>query len=336
MGADSILPSDPVPVLPSEDFSNMSFDFTPDEGQGKIIFTIHGLKGASKTYGAFLITTGRVGGFHSGKTLAISFDKKTKTTKDQWFPTDNIVVHDGKKYYKKDPKERTRSGNMSYYYLQRLMENEMKIGQPDWIIMDGFTELAEILEMSMRYINGLKATQGFSNRNIWKDRGAMIQQIHDVAVRTAKVGVIYTTYSDKDDFIVDGRIELSSVIPKYVDVVMRETDVVIRTTKARTGNKDLFYLKVDSTKFKNYLNLDGTKMPVVEGVTLSQGRTFNITDLAETKSANHKPVPVDENELLPPQNEVKKEIPVIVQEPKPIKTEPKVTPKFEAPNIMDI
>jgi hypothetical protein len=344
MAGDELLPSDPAPTVPLEDFSKMNFDFTPDTSQGKIVITVHAQKGASKTYFSFLVATGRAGGFHSGRTVAISFDNKTKITKDQWFPNDNITVHDGKKYYSKDPRTRTKSGNISYEYLQKLLENEQKNGQPDWVILDGFTELAEILEMSMRYINGLKATQGFANRNLWKDRGAMIQKIHDCAYRAARVGVIYTTYSDKDNIVQDGEIITSAEVPKYVDVVMRETDVVIKTTKSRSKDKDIFYAKVETTKYKQYLNIDGKKMPIVEGVTLSQGRTFNITDLADTKPAVSKPivvdtttkveVPIQQVQLVKeePKKEEKVQEVLKVEEPKKVKEKP----KFEIPDIMNI
>jgi hypothetical protein len=281
-----ILPQDGqgAPTLPTEDFENFKFDFNPDTSQGKIVMTIYGHKGASKTYGTFCICTGRIGGFiPTGRTLALSFDNKTKITKSQWFPNDNIEVHDGKKYYSKDPLIRTKSGYMTYKYLLGLLKHEEQKDKPDWVVIDGFTEVAEIFEMAMRYTNGLKPTQGFANRNIWKDRGAFIQAFHDAALRCARVGLIYTTYSDKDEIIQDGEIIARADVPKYVDVVMRETDVVLNVKKGKNKDGEIYYIVVESTKFKRYMGTNGEMLPLIEGITLQQGKTYNITDLAEKK-----------------------------------------------------
>lgn len=350
---ESLLPAESdVPVVPTEDFENFKFDFTPDTSQGKIVLTVYGHKGASKTYGSFCIATGRIGGFvPTGRTLAVSFDNKTKTTKSQWFPNDNIDVHDGKKYYSKDPKIRTKSGYMTYKYLLGLFNNEEKINKPDWVVIDGFTEVAEIFEMAMRYINGLKPTQGFANRNIWKDRGAFIQAFHDAALRCSRIGVIYTTYSDKEEIIQDGEIVTKSDVPKYVDVVMRETDVVLNVRKSRGKDGDIFLILVESTKFKKYMGTDGKMLPIVEGITLQQGRMYNITDLAEKKltPANKAVIDVKSTVVSEPVKIV--EAPKQIEQPKqetpvttpdkpkvdPIKvTLPPEQPKYEVPNINTI
>ncbi len=317
---ESLLPTEGEGFVPQEDFSKMKFDFTPDTSQGKIVFTIHGHKGAGKTYGAFAITTGRIGGFQAGRTVALSFDKKTKITKDQWFSQDNIIVHDGKKYYVKAPPDmRVKSGYISYLYMQQLLDIEAK-NNPDWIIFDGFTDYTEILEMYMRYINGLKATQGFANRNIWKDRGSAIQDLHDRAMKAAKVGVIYVTYSDKDEIVLEGEVVTKADVPKYIDVVMKETDVVLKATKAKGKDGDLFYLHVETTKYKQYLGTDGKMMPIIDGITLQQGRTYNVTGLAE------KVIPtIQQNQNVGQETVLKKpEIPPLVT-PTEVKNLPALT-----------
>ncbi len=275
-----ILPIDGASGINLDDFSNMKFDFTPDNSQGKIVITMHGPKNAGKSTGAFLITTGRLGGFRSGKTLAVSFDDKTKTTVDQFFKGEDIIVQDGTKYYSEDPLTKTKSGYMSYLYLQKLLENEAP-KKYDWVFFDGLTVLSEMLEMSMRYINGLKPTQGFANRNIWKDRGSMLRTLHNLAAKMVNIGVIYSTYSEKDEIIKDGETVTKEDIPKYIDVVMIKTDVVLKATKGKGKTGNLFFLTVEGTKFKQYYD-HGVLLPITDR-TLKEGTLFDVTGMSDQK-----------------------------------------------------
>jgi len=275
-----ILPVDGSGGVNLDDFSNVKFDFTPDTSQGKIVITAHGPKNAGKSTAVFLITTGRIGGFHSGKTLAISFDDKTKTTYDQFFKGEDIVIQDGTKCYSEDPLTKTKSGYMSYLYLQKLLEHEAP-KKYDWVFFDGLTVLSEMLEMSMRYINGLKPTQGFANRNIWKDRGSMLRTLHNLAVKMANIGVIYSTYSEKDEILKDGETVSKEDIPKYIDVVMIKTDVVIKATKAKGKSGNLFFLTVEGTKFKQYYD-NGKLLPITDR-TLKEGTVFDVTGMSDQK-----------------------------------------------------
>jgi hypothetical protein len=289
---DSLLPKDPVQRDVSreiEDLDKINYDLSPDNSRGKLVITSHGEKGAGKTYGVFLITSGRMGGFPAGKTVAISFDNKTKITKEQHFPTDDITVYDGKRYYREDPTQCTKSGMMTYKYMQKLLES-YKVDQPDWIVFDGFTVMAMILEMAMRYKHGLQPSEGIANRNVWKDRARFVQDIHNVACRIAKYGVAYVTYSDKNEIVESGTVVSRTDVPKYVDVVMQETDVVLHATKAKGKDGDLFYIRVESTKYRSYVDINGEQIPRCD-TTLEQGRTFNISGMA----------------LLPPKKVVKKE-----------------------------
>lgn len=277
-----ILPIDGASGVNLDDFSNIKFDFTPDNSQGKVVITIHGPKNAGKSTLAFLITTGRLGGFRSGRTLAVSFDDKTKTTYDQFFKGETIDVHDGTKYYSEDPLTKTKSGYMSYLYLQKLFEHEAQTkNKYDWVFFDGLTVLSEMLEMSMRYINGLKPTQGFANRNIWKDRGSMLRTLHNLAAKMANIGVIYSTYSEKDEIIKDGETVTKEDIPKYIDVVMIKTDVVLKATKAKGKAGNLFFTTVEGTKFKQYYD-HGILLPITDR-TLKEGIIFDVTGMSDQK-----------------------------------------------------
>lgn len=277
---ESILPTEEGGGVNLDDFSNFKPNFDPDNLQGKVVITIHGSKNGGKSTIAFLITTGRMGGFRPGKVLAISFDDKTKTTYDQFFKNEDITIHDGTKYYTEDPLIKTKSGYMSYLYLQKLLEHEAP-KKYDWIFFDGLTIESEILEMSMRYINGLRPTQGFTNRNLWKDRGSMLRTLHKLATNMVNIGVIYSTYSEKDEIIKDGETITKEDIPKYVDVIMVKTDVVLKATKAKGKSGNIFYLTVEGTKFKQYYD-NGKLLPVTDR-TLLEGRVFDVTGMSEQK-----------------------------------------------------
>jgi hypothetical protein len=278
-----LLPQDPTPVDLNkniEDLDKIKYDLSPDESRGKLVITTYGEKGAGKTTAIYLIATGRIGGFPAGKTVVISFDNKSKITKEQYFPSDDITVYDGKRYYREDPTLCTKSGMMTYKYIQKLLES-YKNDRPDWIIFDGFTIMAMILEMAMRYQHGLLPSQGIANLNVWKDRGRFVQDLHNLATKISKYGVAYTTYSEKNEIVESGTTITKTDVPKYIDVVMQETDVVIHTTKAKGKDGDLFYLRVESTKYKDYVDMDGNKIPYVKDVTLEQGRTYNISKATE-------------------------------------------------------
>jgi len=340
-----ILPSDPVPKDISkdiEDLDRIKYDLSPDEGRGKLVVTSYGEKGAGKTTGIYLITTGRIGGFPAGKTVVISFDNKSKITKEQYFPLDDITVYDGKRYYREDPTLCTKSGMMTYKYIQKLLES-YKNDQPDWIVFDGFTIMAMILEMAMRYQHGLLPSQGIANLNVWKDRGRFVQDLHNLACKISKYGVAYTTYSDKNEIVEAGTTISKTDVPKYIDVVMQETDVVIHLTKAKGKDGDLFYLRVESTKYKNYLDMEGKPIPYQKDVTLEQGRTFNITkavDLPPKKVVKREPTATEkmiENMVLPKKVEsvIIPTISAPIEPAKPIEPVPKMETEksIEASNV---
>lgn len=364
---DSLLPNEPETVDSSktiEDLDRIQFDLSPDETRGKLVITDHGEKGAGKTYGVFLITTGRIGGFPMGKTVAISFDNKTKITKEQHFPDDDITVYDGKRYYREDPTQCTKSGMMTYKYIQKLLES-YKSDQPDWIVFDGFTVMATIFEMAMRFKHNLQPSEGIANRNVWKDRARFVQDIHNLSCRIAKYGVAYITYSEKSEIVEAGTTISKTDVPKYIDVVMQETDVVLHSTKAKGKDGDLFYLRVESTKYKTYTDMEGKPIPQCE-TTLSQGRTFNISKMAELPPKKQVPHVKTETEkmienIVPPTKEEKiviekpiinpvedvrpidsdkpTETPKIVEILKPVestKQQESLKKKFEIPNLLNL
>lgn len=348
---ETLLPKDPVTIDNSkeiEDLDKIVFDLSPDTSKGKLVVTTHGEKGSGKTTAMFLITTGRIGGFPSGKTNVISFDNKTKITKEQWFNNDDIVVWNGKEHYREDPSLCTKSGMISYKYMQKLIQS-WKTNPPDWIVFDGLTIMIVILEMAMRFKNNLQPTEGFKNSNIWKDRSRFVQDLHNLACKVAKYGVGYTTYSEKDEIVEAGTTISKTDVPKYIDIVMQETDVVLHSTKASGKNGDLFYLKVESTKYKQYVNTDGSMIPKCE-TTLEQGRIFPVTNLCEIPSKKvQQPQKVIESVVLPKKEEipqVKTESPIsklietkppeVKQEPPKVEEKKPEAIKWKVPDLLDL
>jgi hypothetical protein len=329
---ESLLPSDPVAVDYSkitEDLDKIQFDFSSDESRGKLIITAHGEKGAGKTTAVFLITTGRIGGFPSGKTNVISFDNKSKITKEQYFPMDDITVWNGKQHYREDPDLCTKSGMISYKYIQKLIQS-WRANPPDWIVFDGFTIMSVILEMAMRFKHGLQPSQGIANLNVWKDRARFIQDLHNLACNVAKYGVAYTTYSEKNEIVEAGTTISKTDVPKYIDVIMQETDVVLHATKAKGKDGDLFYLRVESTKFKSYVDMDGKPIPEVV-TTLKQGRTFDIsksTDLPAAKRAVQPVITEKMKDMLKP---VEKPVEKFVEKLAVVKPETTISKLIETP-----
>ena len=281
---------------PNEDVVPTTFDTSPDITKGKTIVTDYGDKGGGKTTAGFLLTQGYLG-LPGGRTAAISFDDKTKITKEQLFPKENITVYDGKRYFDEDPKQITKSGYISYKYIMAILYGIDY--EPDWIMFDGLSILSLILEMSMRFQNNLRPTQGVANLNVWKDRKFMLQAIHNLAVRKAKYGVIYTTYSEKNKIIIDGNLVTESDVPIYVDIIMQETDIVMHTSKQKGKNGNMFFYTIDSTKYRNYAGYDGKPLLRANEV-LKEGRIIDITGMPDTPEIKpvYAPAPITEKPLV--------------------------------------
>ena len=108
---------------------------------------------------------------------------------------------------------------------------------------------------------GLKAYQGIANLNLWKVRRALIRQVHNVAYNIAKRGLIYTTYTEKDQIVVEGELVTVKDVPKWIDVLIFETDFVLKTDVDPTSRK--FLVKVTTSKYDKLL---------------PTGRIYDVTD----------------------------------------------------------
>lgn len=295
---------------PSDDVVPTTFDTSPDTTKGKTIVTIHGNKGGSKTTTGFLLTQGFLG-LPGNRTAAISFDDKTKITKEQLFPNENITVYDGKRYFDEDPKKITISGYISYKYLMQILYSIDY--EPDWIMFDGLTIESLMLEQAMRFMNNLRPTQGVANLNVWKDRKFMLQALHNLAVRKAKYGVVYTTYSTKSKIVIDGNLVTEQDVPEYVDIVMQETDIVMYASKLKGKDGNLFYYTVETTKYRNYTGYDGKPLLRANEV-LKEGRLIDTTGMPDTpqiKPVYAPPPVVEKPAVIGTAPEVQKSVEII-------------------------
>jgi hypothetical protein len=242
----------PVPSPTSEE--KVEFDVSEEVGPAKTVIVLYGLKGEGKTYCAFTLP---------GKIACLSFDHKSTPVKQILGEAERIKVWDAMRYEDyKDSETWLRTSVTTYEYINHLLDTVIKDWQPDWIVIDGSEIFQQVCEMVMRYRNNLLPFQGIANMNLWKERRLYIRQIHNKCLRIAKKGVVYTTYTDKDRIVSEGELVVQKDVPRWIDAIMYETDVVIKceSTFDRTAGKK-FYAIVESSKnpnIKTGLRLDVT------------------------------------------------------------------------------
>jgi len=237
----------PEPVFPEEigEAKKIKYDTSPDRGSPKTVHTIYGLKGEGKTGLALSFP---------GKIAAISFDHKTVQVWEEMYNRDaRIIVFDAIRYLDKSSGEMwLKTSDETLKYVEVLLDGEIAKFEPDWILIDGTEILSQICEMVMRFRNGLQPFQGISNRNVWKERRMLLDQVHNKCASLVKKGIIYTTYTDKDRVVKDGEFVTVKDVPKWIDAVMYFTDVVIRV-KSEIGKDGVcrFTAIVESSKTKH-------------------------------------------------------------------------------------
>ena len=228
----------PIPVAKVVE----EFDLSPAQPGGKHIIMIFGLKGGGKTSLAFSFPE-----THG----CISFDNKSLPIAEQTGKNEKIFVFDGSRYMDKTSAEAwLESADKTWRYLNKLLDSIPKDKIPDWMVVDGGEIFHQVAEMVMRYRNNLMPFQGISNKNIWKERRMYIDQLLRKCLSKSKKGVIWTSYIDKDEVVQDGDFITKVDVPRWIDAVMTETDVVIKVERAtdKTGQK--FFATIESSKWK--------------------------------------------------------------------------------------
>ncbi len=218
------------------------FELKEETHTGKKVFLIYGEKGVGKTTLAMMFP---------GNISVLSFDKKSLHAKVNMHKGDpRIKVYNAVEYLSQDPEEYTESSKQTYDYIKFLLEEIKEKDKPEYILLDGMEIISKIAEMTMRFNHKLEPFQGITNRNVWKERRLIIRDIHDLALKAAKKGVIYTTYTEEDKIVIEGSIETLKKVPKWIDVVMWETDVVFRVFQDYNKNKELkIFTRVETSKF---------------------------------------------------------------------------------------
>jgi len=218
------------------------FDLEEDDVSDKAVFTLYGAKGSGKT---------AVGESFPGEIAVLSFDFKSAAIKKHLYKDDKrIHVYNVMKYSNSSsPMAKLSSSEAVFNYILALLEKFEKEDNIDWIMIDGIEVFQRQCEFLMRYRNGIAAYAGIANRNLWKERRQYLQETHRASLVAAKKGVIYTTYTDKHEVIEDGQFIVKEDIPKWVDVVMMETDVVVKTSIGTIGKEKRFFAEVESSKY---------------------------------------------------------------------------------------
>lgn len=223
------------------DKTKSEFDMSEAKSQSGETYTIYGHKGHGKTFLAYSFP---------GEISVLSFDRKGVPVKDLAYGgADRLKVFDAVRYHDmSSPEAWLESSDRTFRYINSLLDHIKEEVKPDWIVLDGLEIYNQIAEMTMRYRNNLLPYQGVANMNLWKERRLYIRQLHYKALEIAKRGIIYTTYSEKDKVIVDGDVQTLSDVPRWVDVVLQETDVVLKIERKDDKNGVKHWCKVESSK----------------------------------------------------------------------------------------
>ena len=244
----------PIPnPLPSNQLPNASptmqpqateeFEYKEDVDKGKTIITIAAKKGCGKTRMAL--------GF-PGKICVLCFDHKATAIKDSDYGGDSrIRIDDAVEHYTPDSDLVRESATKSYNYILWLLDKYKELEQPDWIVFDASAVQAKMAEFVMRHREKLQPYQGIANRSVWKIRNAILDTMHQKAVKIAKKGVIYTTYTEYNEIVQDGTTITKKEVPKYVSDILMETDIVLVIEKVYDvkNHKTTFFLRCDSSKY---------------------------------------------------------------------------------------
>lgn len=209
--------------------------------EAKEVFMIFGEKGHGKTVQALSFP---------GEIAAFSFDGKTMRIKVKYFNNDKrLHVYDVNKLLDFSTPDRIKqSAAKAYYSIVKTLE--ALNGKMDYIVFDGTEILQLICEWTVRYEQNIDTFAGMEYDK-WKDRRAKIKHLHNLALRVAKKGVIYTAYPQKDEIIVEGEFIAKRDVPRWIDAIVTETDYVLQVFKdSRDGRHKV---KVVSSKDKNFL-----------------------------------------------------------------------------------
>lgn len=220
--------------------AEIEFDLSPAEKLAKHVVMIYALKGHGKTSLAFSFP---------GSHVCLTFDNKSQAIAEEAKETERITVYNGVRYLDKTSGDSwLESADVSWRYINKVLDSLQD--KPDWITVDGGEIVHTMLEMVMRSRNNLAPFAGIANKNIWKERRMYIEQLLRKCLDKSKKGVIWTSYIDKDELVEDGDFVTVRDVPRWIDAVLYETDVVIKTERKTGKVGQEFYATVESSKWK--------------------------------------------------------------------------------------
>ena len=204
-----------------------------EEEEYKPVILIYGKKGVGKTTTALSLP---------GSYLALSFDGQTTIIKQMLGRTDVKVVNIASLVANIEP---LLGGKIAIELAIHILQNNTA----DNILIDGIEMLNMYAERKMRYENKLELVGGIKDRNIWKERNAYVDQIHNLAVKQAKVLVIYTTFEGVQE--VEGEDEnVVQVVPRYVARMMYASNIILHQVMKKYPSQRVnrYLVEVDSDK----------------------------------------------------------------------------------------
>jgi len=230
------------------DFSGIE-EWEEESGKGKTTWTFASVKGAGKTTAILEFQK-----LYGGDMLCFSYDGKTQKIKHK-FHRDNDHIHilDVRKQFIRDPAKRLESGNrcvdMVMWRLSKIEDDGV-----DWIFHDYFDLMPVLAEMKARKLHNKSAKQPVSGFDqMWKDRKAIIQDIHSTSLRKSKYGVLYAGYTIRENIMMDGEvIRTGPRKPNWNDIIEAETDVTVIVEMEEeilpNGRRHTRYFFIDNSK----------------------------------------------------------------------------------------
>ncbi|MGC8654362.1 MAG: AAA family ATPase [Candidatus Kryptoniota bacterium] len=282
-----------------------------EEEDYKPVVLIYGKKGVGKTTTALSLP---------GSYLALSFDGQTTIIKQMLARNDVKVVNIASLVANIEP---LLGGKIAIELAIHILENNTA----DNILIDGIEMLNMYAERKMRYENKLELVGGIKDRNIWKERNAYVDQIHNLAVKQANVFVIYTTFEGVQE--VEGEEEnVAQVVPKYVARMMYASNVILHQVMKKYPSQKInrYFVEVDSDK-GNIIFRTGDVLDVTDFKPLVSKEKYELL-----KEKKFKARIVVEEPKVKDKEEPKENVPVKEETPK-VAEPPKVEENKEPPKV---